>query len=67
MFLNKGTALLQTKHYNNALKELLEAEKYSSNDPRIHYYLGLAYIGKDMKAKAQEERQKSSRAYDHDI
>jgi len=59
LFLNKGIALLQAKHYNNALKELLEAEKYSSSDPRIHYYLGITYIGKDMKEKAEEEFRKA--------
>ena len=41
--------------YNNALKDLLEAEKYYSGNPKIHYYLGMSYHGKGMKDKAIEE------------
>lgn len=55
IFLNKGISLIQAGQYNNALKELLEAEKYSSNDPIIHYNLAIAYIGKGMIDKAIDE------------
>jgi tetratricopeptide (TPR) repeat protein len=55
MFLNKGISLIEIGQYNNALKELLEAEKYSSGDPKIHYYLGMAYLGKGMRGKALDE------------
>jgi len=55
MFLNKGISLIEAGQHNNALKELLEAEKYSSGDPKIHYYLGMAYLGKGMRDKALNE------------
>jgi type IV pilus assembly protein PilF len=55
LFLNKGISLIQAGQYNNALKELMEAEKYSSGDPKIHYYMGMAYHGKGMRDKAMEE------------
>jgi len=59
IFLNKGISLIDLKQYNNALKELLEAEKYNSSDHRIHYYMGMCYHVKDMKEKAKEEFQKA--------
>ena len=59
LFLNKGISLIELKQYNNALKELLEAEKYNSSDHRIHYYMGMCYHVKDMKEKAKEEFQKA--------
>ena len=59
LFLNKGISLIEVKQYNSALKELLEAEKYNSSDHRIHYYMGIAYLGKDMKEKAIEEFQET--------
>lgn len=52
IFLNKGISLIQAGQFNNALKELIEAEKYSSGDPKIHYYMGMAYHGKGMRDKA---------------
>ena len=55
MFLNKGISLIEAGQFNNALKELLEAEKYSSSDPKIHYYLGMAYHGKGLRDKAMGE------------
>jgi len=55
VFLNKGISLIEVGQFNNALKELLEAEKYSSGDPKIHYYLGMAYLGKGLKDKAMGE------------
>lgn len=55
MFLNKGISLIQIKQYNSATKELFEAEKYSPDDHRIHYFLGMAYHGKGMRDKAIEE------------
>jgi tetratricopeptide (TPR) repeat protein len=59
LFLNKGISLIELKQYNNALKELLEAEKYNSSDHRIHYNMGIAYLGKDMKGKAIKEFQEA--------
>lgn len=55
IFLNKGIACLQSGLYTNALKELLEAEKYNSRNPKIHYYLAMSYHGKGLKDKAIEE------------
>jgi tetratricopeptide (TPR) repeat protein len=55
VFLNKGISLIEAGQFNNALKELMEAEKYSSGDPKIHYYLGIAYLGKGLRDKAMGE------------
>ena len=55
LFLKSGMALIQVGNYNSALKELLEAEKYSSGNPQIHYYLGVAYHGRGLRDKAMEE------------
>ena len=43
MHMNLGKAYIEANQYVPALKELLEAEKYTPNDARIHYYLGIAY------------------------
>jgi Tfp pilus assembly protein PilF len=55
IFLNKGISYIEMGQYNNALKDLLEAEKYYSGNPKVHYYLGMSYHGKGMKDKAIEE------------
>jgi type IV pilus assembly protein PilF len=55
MFLNKGISFIEVKQFNSAAKELLEAEKYSPNDHRIHYFLGIVYHNKGMGDKAVEE------------
>ena len=55
MFLNKGIYFIEMRQFNSALKELLEADKASPYDHRIHYFLGMAYHGKGMKDKAIEE------------
>jgi type IV pilus assembly protein PilF len=55
VFLNKGISLIEAGQFNNALKELLEAEKYSSGDAKIHYYMGMAYHGKGLRDKAMDE------------
>lgn len=53
--LNIGTAYVEGGDYNAALKELLEAAKYTSENPKIHYYLAVAYFGKGYGEKAIEE------------
>ncbi|MFA5180299.1 MAG: tetratricopeptide repeat protein [Syntrophales bacterium] len=53
--LNIGTAHVEGGDYNAALKELLEAEKYTQENPKIHYYLAVAYFGKGYSEKAIEE------------
>ena len=55
LFLNKGISLIEAGQYNNAVKELLEAERNSSGDPKIHYYMGIAYLGKGLRDKAINE------------
>jgi tetratricopeptide (TPR) repeat protein len=54
MHMNLGKAYIEANQYIPALKELLEAEKYTPSDPRIHFHLGIAYhgIGVDDKAVA---------------
>ncbi|NTW06552.1 MAG: tetratricopeptide repeat protein [Syntrophaceae bacterium] len=59
IFLNKGISLIQMREFNSAAKELLEAEKYSPGDPKIHYYLGIAYHGKGLRSYAIEEFKKA--------
>ena len=53
--LNIGTAHVGGKDYTAALKELLEAEKYEPENPKIHYYMAVAYFGKGYGDKAIEE------------
>ncbi|PKN09361.1 MAG: hypothetical protein CVU72_02565, partial [Deltaproteobacteria bacterium HGW-Deltaproteobacteria-7] len=55
LFLNKGISYIEMGQYNNALKDLLEAEKYYPDNPKVHYYLGMSYHGKGMKDKAIDE------------
>jgi type IV pilus assembly protein PilF len=59
IFLNKGISLIELGQYNSALKDLLEAQKYSPDDHRVHYFLGMAYLGKGMKERAAEEFQEA--------
>jgi len=58
-FLKKGMALIEAGQYNSALKELLEAEKYSPRDPKIKYYLGVAYHGRGIQDFAVESFKKA--------
>jgi type IV pilus assembly protein PilF len=53
--LNIGAAYVEGGDYTAALKELLEAEKYSQENPKVHYYLAFAYFGKAYNDKAIEE------------
>jgi Tfp pilus assembly protein PilF len=59
IFLNKGISYIEMGQYNNALKDLLESEKYYPDNPKVHYYLGMSYHGKGMKDKAIEEFKKA--------
>jgi tetratricopeptide (TPR) repeat protein len=52
--LNIGTAYVEGGDYTAALKELLEAEKYSQENPKVHYYLAVAYFGRGYNEKAIE-------------
>ena len=59
--LNIGKAYVEGEDYTAALKELLEAEKYTPGNPKIHYYLAVAYFGKGYSEKAVEECEKAVR------
>ncbi|PKN04407.1 MAG: hypothetical protein CVU74_07020, partial [Deltaproteobacteria bacterium HGW-Deltaproteobacteria-9] len=50
--MNLGKAYIEANQYIPALKELLEAEKYTPDDARIHFYLGIAYHGNGIREKA---------------
>lgn len=57
--MNLGMAYIEASQYNSALKELLEAEKYTPDDPRLHFYLGITYHGKGLSNKAVAEFNKA--------
>jgi Tfp pilus assembly protein PilF len=59
IFLNKGISLIELGQYNSALKDLLEAKKYSPDDHRVHYFLGMTYLGKGLKERAAGEFQEA--------
>jgi type IV pilus assembly protein PilF len=59
--LNIGTAYVEAEDYSAALKELLEAEKYTQENPKIYYYLAIAYFGKGYSEKAIEACEKAVR------
>lgn len=54
-----GAALLKSGHCTDALRELFAAEKLAPDDPVVHYYLGIAYLGKEAREKAMLEFQKA--------
>ncbi|HUH65733.1 MAG TPA: tetratricopeptide repeat protein [Syntrophales bacterium] len=56
---NIGAAYLGSARYNDALKELLEAEKLSPRDPSVHYYLGITYYRKGLSDNAVDEFKKA--------
>ncbi len=58
-FLNKGVSLIELRQYPNALKELMEAEKYNSRDERIYYHMGIVYLAMSMNDKAFESFQRA--------
>lgn len=59
LFLNKGISFLELGNYNNAIRELMEAEKYYDGNPKIQYFLGMAYHGKGMNSEAMEKFKKA--------
>lgn len=54
-----GTAHIQAGQYAQALKELMEAEKLTPNDPVVHYNLGIAYERRGFVDDAVREFQKA--------
>jgi len=57
--MNVGIASIQVGDFGTALKELLRAQELNPDDPRIYYYLSLAYQGKGYLEKAIEEGKKA--------
>ena len=57
--LNLGTAYVEAGDYTAALRELLAAEKDAPNNPKIHYYLAIAYFGKGHNEFAAAEAERS--------
>jgi type IV pilus assembly protein PilF len=57
--LNIGEAYLGSQRYNEALKELFQAEKLTPRDPKVHYNMGAAYYMKGMSDKAIDEFNKA--------
>jgi tetratricopeptide (TPR) repeat protein len=57
--LNIGSAYLGAARYNEALKELLQAEKLTPSDPKVHYYMGASYYMKGLRDKAVDELNKA--------
>ncbi len=57
--MNLGMAYIEANQYTPALKELLQAEKYTPDDARIHFYLGIAYHGNGFSDKAVEAFKKA--------
>ena len=58
-YIRIGEANIQAGQYTQALKELLDAEKLTPNDPTVHYYLGIAYERKGFVDDAFREFQKA--------
>jgi len=56
---NVGAAYLESGRSNEALKEFLEAEKLSPQDPNVHYYMGISYLDKRLNDNAIEEFNKA--------
>jgi Tfp pilus assembly protein PilF len=54
-----GSAYLGSGQYTAALKELLEAEKLTPDDPKVYYLLGIAYHGKGLADLAIDQFRKS--------
>lgn len=54
-----GSAYLGTGQYTAALREFLEAEKLTPEDPRVHFLLGISYHGKGLSDMAIVQFQKS--------
>ena len=57
--LNIGPTYLGSARYNDALKELLQAEKLTPQNPKVHYYMGISYYGKGLNDKATDEFKKA--------
>src|SRR5574340_1254054 len=50
--INIGSAYLGSGQYNSAMKEFLEAERLTPEDPKVHFLLGIAYHGRGLDERA---------------
>lgn len=50
--INIGSAYLGSAQYNSAMREFLEAERLTPEDPKVHFLLGIAYHGRGLDEKA---------------
>jgi type IV pilus assembly protein PilF len=57
--INIGSAYLGSGQYNAAMKEFLEAERLTPEDPKVHFLLGIAYHGKGLDDRAVGEFQRA--------
>ena len=57
--INIGSAYLGSGQYNSAMKEFLEAERLTPEDPKVHFLLGIAYHGRGLDEKAIGEFQRA--------
>jgi len=57
--INIGAAYLGSGQYNSAMKELLEAQRLTPEDPKVHYLLGISYHGKGLDERAIAEFQQA--------
>lgn len=57
--MNVGIASIQVGDFATAIKELLQAQQMSPDNPQISYYLALAYQGRGYPEKAIEECKKA--------
>lgn len=54
-----GSAFIAAGQYTSALKELLEAERLTPDDPKVQYLLGVSYHGKGLYDQAISRFQKA--------
>ncbi|MHB8769574.1 MAG: tetratricopeptide repeat protein [Syntrophales bacterium] len=52
--INVGSAYLGSGQYAMAMKEFLEAERLTPDDPKLHFLLGIAYHGRGLDERASE-------------
>jgi len=50
--INIGSAYLGSGQYNSAMKEFLQAERLTPEDPKVHFLLGIAYHGRGLDERA---------------
>lgn len=59
LHIDMATVQIQAGNYASGLKELMEAEKLTPDDPKIHYLIAYAYGGKGMNDDAIREAKRA--------